>query len=152
MAKIVLTQKQIDDDPNIFWNSLIDAIAFEQDETRPPLQQHCHLCFRYYSEIMNGGHFQFFENNGFQYGQDVLRSLHDLGLTEVASILNDALAVAAKRQWQVIETVEQFVEGSLEQSFEKQDDDFYALSPDLHQRLYDIAMRQKSEFITIVAE
>ncbi len=149
MAKVVLTRKQIEEDPNVFWNAFIDVVTDGDDETRTPLQRHCHLCFTYYGEVMNGGHFQFFENNGVEYARDVLHSLHGLGIVVVAEILEDALRVAAARQWQVIESVEEFVESSLEGLFERHDDDFYSLKPDLLVLLQDIGERQRDEFFTI---
>lgn len=150
MAKAVLTRKQIAEDPNLFWNAFIDVVGGPDDEARTPLQQHCHLCFRYYNEVMNGGHFQLFENNGIDYAKEVLKSLHGLGLTEVAKILDGALDIAAARRWQEIESVESFVEQSAEGLFEQHDDAFYALSPDLFELLYAIGERQPDAFFTIV--
>lgn len=150
MAKAVLTQRQINKDPTIFWNAFIVVIGGGQDPSLTPLQRHCHLSFRYYGEVMNGGHFQFFENNGLAYAQEVLKSLHGLGLIEFANILDGGLKIASTRKWQVISSADDFVEGSAEGLFERQDDAFYALSPDLLEMLQAMALRQKEEFFTIV--
>ena len=150
MAKAVISQKQTEKDPTIFWNAFIDVVGGGEDPTRTPIQKHCHLCFRYYSEVMNGGHYQFFENNGIDYARDVLTSFHGLGLVPVAAILEEALKIAATRQWQVIASVEEFVEGALDEPFKFQDDAFYSVSPDLFEQTLEVAMRQKDEFFTIV--
>lgn len=149
MTKVVITQKQIDDDPNVFWNAFIDVVGGSDDADFTPLQRHCHLCFRYYNEIMNGGHLQFFENYGMTYADDVLRSLNGLGLTAFAPILVRAIDIATKQNY-VIRTVEEYVEVASRRLFDHEDEAFYSLSPDLLELLQDIGIRQKDEFFTIV--
>jgi Domain of unknown function (DUF4375) len=150
MTKAKLTQKQIDSDPNIVWNSFIDVIGGGDDPSRSPLQQHCHYCFRYYSEVQNGGHLQFFENNGLEYAKAVLESMNGLGLVVAAKILQNALSIASKYHWPQFAEVDEYVEFAQSGLFDRLDNEFSKLEPRLIHSLEQILMRQRDEFIEVM--
>jgi len=51
-------------EPHMVWNAFVDLIATEDYADLSPLQRKAHLVFWYESEVQNGGHGQYFENQG----------------------------------------------------------------------------------------
>ena len=149
MSKVKLTQKEVDADSNLIWNTFIDIIGGGEDPSRTPLQEHCHYCFRYDSEVLNGGHLQFFENNGINYAKRVLFALSGLGLIAPSRILSEALSLAEKHEWPRFENLEEYVEGAREKEFNGFDDAYYELKPSVSESLEQVLIRQQSEFVEI---
>jgi Domain of unknown function (DUF4375) len=150
MTKATLHQKDIESDPNIYWNAFIEVVGDDGTSCDTEVQLHAHYCFRYYNEVMNGGHFQFYENNGLDYAARVLRALEAFDLQDFHSILSAAKRKASSRDWGKIEDVEEFVRAAGEELFITEDDLFYELEPDLLQRLQDYALAHKDEFFQII--
>jgi hypothetical protein len=67
------------------------------------------LCERYDSEVLNGGHFQYFENWGLELIPDTIRSLKEIGAKQQAQIIEQAYMVAKAHSRGDIETAEEFV-------------------------------------------
>jgi hypothetical protein len=150
LSKVTLTQKQVDEDPTLVWNTFIDIIASGADSSLTPFQHHCHFCFHYDSEVLNGGHLQFFENNGIEYAKCVLVSLGELGLVAASKILREALSVAVKHDWPRFRSLSQYVDGAREGEFDVLDNSYYELEPSVSHSLESILEHQQDEFIEIV--
>jgi Domain of unknown function (DUF4375) len=151
MTKAKLHKSDIEKDPNLFWNAFIDVVGGDEAEPRSEIQQWAHYCFRYDGEVMNGGHFQFFENNGLVYAMLVLSSLEKLELSQSYKILASAFSKAQNKKWGEIDDVEEYVEMAAAEPFKAEDELYHDLNPDLLHRLQSYAAEHKDEFFEIVA-
>jgi hypothetical protein len=80
-------------EPHTLWNAFIDLIATEDYADLSPLQRKAHLVFWYESEVQNGGHGQYFENQGVDRLRETVDALHALGLSCQARVLARAVEV-----------------------------------------------------------
>ena len=144
-----LSRKGVLDWPWLAWNSFIELIGDGRRDLTET-QWHAHYCLRYDGEVQNGGHFQFFENNGLDYANLVLDSFSSLGFAHQEFLLGNAIEVAAPMEWGTIKSVEEFVRQSLDGTFNEFDEKYYALSPstlDLLQVHLDKSMHEYFEFV-----
>ncbi|MEQ1521905.1 MAG: DUF4375 domain-containing protein [Aestuariivirga sp.] len=148
--KVKISKREISADPYIIWNSFIELIGITRDRPLSPIQLNAHYCFRYESEVQNGGHLQFFENNGLDFALATHKALAELEFTGPESVLADALKIAFKMNWGHIETAEQFVAEALEGRFDKFDDDYYNLDPPTIKLLEQHLEQHQDEYIEIV--
>lgn len=148
--KVKISKKEISADPYIIWNSFIDSIASIENRELSLIQLNAHYCFSYESEVQNGGHLQFFENNGLDFAVATHKALVELGFTGPQSVLADALKLARKMNWGHIETAEQFVAEALEGRFDKFDNDYYNLDPPTIKLLEQHLKEHQDEYIEIV--
>jgi hypothetical protein len=72
------------------WNAFVDLLALEDYAHLSPTQRVAHLVFSYESEVQNGGHGQFFANQGAQRIPETVASLRALGLSCHAQVLEGA--------------------------------------------------------------
>jgi hypothetical protein len=79
-------------EPHIVWNAFVDLIATEDYADLSPVQRKAHLVFWYESEVQNGGHGQYFENQGVDRLRETVDALHELGLSCQARVLARAVA------------------------------------------------------------
>ena len=79
------------EEPHLRWNAFIDLLAVESYADLDPSQRPAHLVFWYESEVQNGGHGQYFENQGVGRIEEVLAALSQFGLSEHASVLRSAV-------------------------------------------------------------
>lgn len=77
-------------EPHLVWNAFIDLLALEDYDDLSPLQRKAHLVFWYESEVQNGGHGQYFENQGCRRLREAIAALCELGLACQAAVLSRA--------------------------------------------------------------
>lgn len=90
MIKRKLTQEVVAREPWQVWNSFIDLLAMEDYKDLTPLQRIAHLVFWYESEVQNGGHGQYFDNQGTAHVSETIAALEQLGAGCQGKILKDA--------------------------------------------------------------
>jgi hypothetical protein len=131
-------------EPHLIWNAFIDLIAAENYDDLSPLQRKAHLAFWYDSEVQNGGHGQYFENQGRQRLRETVAALHDLGLSCQARVLEraaDRLAAAdSQGEWNDI-----LPDGFVEEL----DDAFHACRPDVTTALGQHLRVNESQYVDI---
>jgi hypothetical protein len=82
--------------PFLVWNAFIDLLACEEYAALDPFQRPAHLAFWYESEVQNGGHDQYFGNQGTERVGETVAALRGLGLADQAYLLEQAHAALEK--------------------------------------------------------
>ena len=96
------------------WNAFIDLLAMESFDDLSERQRLAHLVFWYSSEVENGGHLQYFLNQGTQHLGSTISALAELGMNCYEQILVDASSFI-KANWRPeIDTVDEYVTEALE--------------------------------------
>ena len=131
-------------EPHKVWNAFVDLIATEEFSQLSPLQRKAHLVFWYESEVQNGGHGQYFENQGAGHLGETIEALGDLGLQCQATVLRraqDSLAAAADpADW---------AKGLPGELLAQLDDAFHRCAPDVPSALENHLQAYKAEYIEI---
>ncbi len=134
-------------DPYIEWNEYIDLLAMSSYDELDSIQRVAHLIFWYESEVQNGGHMQYFENQGIEYVNETIESLRKVNAIIYTNILNDAYKQFASTKRIRINTVEEYVDGALENEFDRFDNSFHETSETLTSYLEDYLSKNKASFI-----
>ncbi|MBE7439075.1 MAG: DUF4375 domain-containing protein [Spirochaetales bacterium] len=121
----VINQEEVKGNPDLAWNAFIDLIALEDYESLSQIQKHAHLAFWYESEIQNGGHYQYFVNQGTQRLPTALEALRTLAAHEQATVLENA-ARTLHRLDTSPESVEDFIDASIKSNLAKFDAEYGA--------------------------
>jgi hypothetical protein len=90
--RTLVTKAAIVDNSRADWNGFVDLIAITDYIDLTPTQRPAHLVFWYESEVQNGGHLQYFTNQGLERGEEAIASLDALGAGAYARILEQAQA------------------------------------------------------------
>ena len=143
-----LTRKDIEQDPYRIWNEFV-AIAFQPYETLDPDQRPVHLAFVYESEVQNGGHLQYFENQRTARLQETVAGLEELGASCHARVLADAGKIYTSGLRSQPQTAEQYIEEALEGEFDKYDHAFHTCEPSLIEHLEAYLKSHQAQFVLI---
>jgi hypothetical protein len=79
--------------PFLVWNAFVDLLACEDYSALEPSQRPAQLAFWYESEVQNGGHDQYFGNQGTERIGETAAALRGLGLPEQADLLERTYAL-----------------------------------------------------------
>lgn len=93
MLKRTLSKKDTEKTPYLVWNAFIDLIAMEDERDLTEIQRHAQRAFRYESEVQNGGHGQYFDNQRLEDYSVVIASLYELGAHAHAAVLEKAVTL-----------------------------------------------------------
>jgi hypothetical protein len=135
-------------EPSSIWNAFIDLIAMEEYETLTKVQRRAHLAFHYYSEVMNGGHHQYFENSVGR-SHETVDALLQLGLKCHADLLREAIMIWESKDRRSAATPEEFLKGALELEFESHDNLHEECSPTINERLELYLKEHQSDFVVV---
>ena len=131
-------------EPHLVWNAFIDLIAVEGYEDLSVTQRKAHLVFWYDSEVQNGGHGQYLENQGTQRLRETIAALHELGLPCQGRVLErvaQAFAVAPRgAAWEAV------LAGDV---IEQLDAAFHACSPDVDSGLKRHLGLHQEEYVSL---
>jgi len=144
-----LNKNDVAKEPDRIWNAYVDILATEKYEILSPIQRPAFLVFRYESEVQNGGHFQFFANQGTEYVVETVDALRQLGAICQMDILREANELFVSKPRQEIETIDEFCKNALEGEFSSLDTRFYACSPSLQECLESYLNKHISSFVLI---
>jgi len=90
--RAVVTKAALKQNSHADWNAFIDLLAMTEYDDLASEQRQAHLVFWYESEVQNGGHLQFFLNQGHDRAEETALSLNALGASEHAQVLEQATA------------------------------------------------------------
>ena len=108
-----------------------DLLAMHRYEDLSPPQRKAQLALFYSNEINNGGHLQYFHNQGVGRAEELLAALGEMGATTQQAIFAEALAYARQYPVEHADSLDEYSDWAHEQEFRDWDDAFYALAPDL---------------------
>ena len=147
-----LTRKQVVDTPYERWNAFIDILALEKPDVLSDVQQIAQNAFCYDSEVQNGGHLQFFENERIERAEAIFRSLHAIGASCQARVLEAAISRWRRVNRESPQSVEDYVKLALEGEFSDLDAQFYDCIPTMRQFLERYLDQNETEFIEYEAD
>lgn len=145
-----VTRMARDSDPGAVWNAFVDLIAVEKYADLNDVQRPAHLAFWYESELLNGGHLQYFENWGLEPLEEKLLALGALGADAQAVILKEAADRWRSQARSPIETPEVYSETAMLGEFDDLDDRFYKCRPEITELLEVYLRKNQSAFVLIV--
>ena len=131
-------------EPHVVWNAFIDLIATEDYADLSPLQRKAHLAFWYDSEVQNGGHGQYFENQGRDRLSETVDALRKLGLSCQARILAHAI-----ERFSVADPQADWADVLPDGFVEQLDAAFHACSPDVTTGLRAHLEAHKVEYVEV---
>ena len=131
------------------WNSFIDILAMESEENLSDIQKHAQRAFWYESEIQNGGHLQYFENQKMESYCEVIHSLKIIGAIEHAMVLQKATDMLLSKKRKPIITLKSFIKKALENEYGEYDSEYYDINPDMNYYLENYLNKFMDEFIRI---
>jgi hypothetical protein len=144
-----LVREQVDDDQYLVWNEYVDILAMSDYVELTETQQAAHLVFWYESEVQNGGHLQYFHNQGDQRVRETIRALKRLGADCQSKVLARAVKQYASKPRTRIESAEEYAEEALEGEFDKLDRAFHACQPPLIEALEAYLQKHQPEFVVV---
>ncbi len=128
---ILLTKLAVDAEPYLPWNAFVDVVSLNPYSQLTPIQRAAHLIFWYESEVQNGGHFQYFENQGTTRVPETIAALRQVGAHQQAQVLTEAVAVFQSKPRSPAQDVDESVEGALEAEYEQFDERFHSCPEEL---------------------
>ncbi len=149
MIKRQLSAAAIEKEPYIVWNAFVDLLAIEDESKLSEKQKIAQDAFWYDSEIQNGGHLQYFENKRKKDYSGVIKSLKTIGANKHAKILVNAEKEFKKKNRKIIESKEEYIQIALEGEYDKYDEEYGNLQPEMNEYLEKYLEENKNEFIEI---
>jgi hypothetical protein len=131
-------------EPHLIWNAFIDLIAIEDYGDLSPIQRKAHLVFWYESEVQNGGHGQYFENQGRLRLRETMSALVEMGLSCQAQVLARA-ADAFDRADAEADWADVLPSGLPEEL----DEAFHSCTPDVTKALQEHLAAHQTEYVDV---
>ena len=132
------------------WNLFIDLVVMEIPDDLSEIQKAAQLCFLYDGEVQNGGHMQYFLNQGISRLDDCIHALAVIGANKQADILTEAKKVLDQKGIADINTVEDYVAEALEDKFGDMDEAYYECQPDVASLLEAFISKHEDEFYEVM--
>ena len=103
---------------------IIELISNENENDLTPIQKIAQQAFIYDSELQNGGHLQYFENQ-FQINySEVIKSLKITGALKQSEILQIATRQFLGKQREKIIDKQEFIEAAIDEEYKQFDDEY----------------------------
>jgi hypothetical protein len=137
MIRRTVNRSEYEENPYAAWNAFVDIIAMESADDLSEIQQHAHFAFTYYSEVENGGHLQYFENQSIQHGDAKAQAIKALaGLEAIGAVEHRAVLSQAIDRWMAtsrrrIGSVEEYVETASQGEFDDLDKACWQCQPEI---------------------
>ena len=137
MAKVKLNRAEVEAaaDKWALLNPVYHFLPDQPWEDLSPRQRVALLVQIYSGEVDNGGHLQYFHNQGVDQADDLLAALAEMGATAQREIFVKALAIARERPVELAESLEDYAERAYEREFYDLDRAYYACRPELGSEL-----------------
>ncbi len=136
MKRIQLKQSEIDAFPEgAHWNAFVDLLSSSVSHQLDPAQLGAYLAFWYENELQNGGHLQYFYNRGIDEARTAIPELQNLGASDFAKLLYDAVGIWDERSRKRPDDVEQYIGETLRGEFELCDTRYYNAKPTMFEIL-----------------
>jgi len=149
MATVTVTRKDASENPHLIWNAFVDLLASCGYAELSVEQRLAYLVFWYDSEVLNGGHLQYFQNRDTEYLDETIVSLGLLGATCQQQVLREAGALFLRHPRKQIRTLEEYAATAREGGFSALDRRFYDCSPSLQECLERHLKEHQSRFVTV---
>lgn len=98
MTKIKISKKACAEFEGNYWNAFNNHLAMSNTDELSGIIRKAHLVYWYASEVTNGGHDQYFGNQSHFNHQEVQLALKDLGASEHAKILQEAVQINQEQE------------------------------------------------------
>jgi hypothetical protein len=144
-----ITKREVEAEPFRVWNAYVDLLAMEDYHDLDSVQRPAHLVFWYESEVQNGGHLQYFENQGTGHLAETIEALGLLGAAGQQQVLREAGDLFLSRPRRRIETVEEFCATALEGEFSALESRFHGCTPSLQECLEVYFAQHQSAFVVV---
>lgn len=145
-----VSRRQVEDDPYAVWNEYVHLLAMSDYADLSKTQRFAHLVFWYEQEVQNGGHLQYFENQGIDRIAEVMAALRHLGADCQAEVLASAAARFSATPRERLESIEDYVAVALEAEFETMDRAFDECAVSLPDVLATFLEKHRAEFVLII--
>jgi len=149
MIRRKLSKEIIKKEEYQIWNSFIDLIAMENENELTEIQKNAQQAFWYDSELQNGGHLQYFENQKKKDYSNVIQSLKNIGAEKQSQILQKAANLYFNKNRKSIKSIFNFIKKANEGEFDEFDSQYYEIEPDMNYHLQNYLNNNLNEFIEI---
>jgi hypothetical protein len=147
-VKEILQRRDVEAESNLKWNRFVAFLANANLTKLEPVQRPAFLVFWYDSEVLNGGHLQFFLNRPEQPTQETIAALERISSHGHANVLREALELLPLPR--VPASVTEYVETALEGRFDELDRAYYLIVPSIADRLEEYLEANFGEFFELV--
>jgi Domain of unknown function (DUF4375) len=142
-----LSKRLVAREPWARWNAFVDLLATEDFDALEPVQRVAYLVFWYDSEVQNGGHLQYFENEAGRRADEAILALRSIGGVCQADILAAALRTWSRDERLPPETVEEYIENALNGEFDDLDARYPECEPSVIMLLEDYLDLHETAFL-----
>jgi len=149
MATVTVAGKDANQSPHLIWNAFVELLASYGYAELYVEQRPAYLVFWYDSEVLNGGHLQYFQNREIETLEETIAALGLLGAPCQQQVLRDAGALFLRHPRKEIRTLEEYAATALQGEFSALDQRFYNCSPSLQECLERHLKEHQSRFVTI---
>lgn len=134
------------------WNAFIDLISKASLDEVTSIQRVAFLAWWYSSEVLNGGHDQYFGNKAYFEHAEVIESLKTIGAQCQSDVLRSAFAYYSKAQKAMPEEYDEFISWNRRHGYSRQmetfDLKFYDCRPEIETELLEAYLdAHESDFI-----
>ncbi len=134
------------------WNAFIELISGADLDELTPVQRIAHLAWWYSSEVLNGGHGQYFGNKDYFDHAAVMSALSSIGARCQSDILKEALEYYLKAQREMPNDYDEYIVWEKQYEYESQlsifDKHFSNCTPEIETELLENYLEMnESEFI-----
>ena len=123
------------------WNALIELISWAELDELTRVQRVAHFAWWYSSEVLNGGHEQYFGNKDYFDHIEVINCLETMGAKCQGNVLKEAMAYFTKAQKEMPDGYEEYVVWDKKYGYSNQmsifDQQFYNCRPEIEVELLD---------------
>ena len=139
--------QQLEREPYVIWNEYVDLLATSNYASLSEIQRSAYLAFWYDTEVQNGGHLQYFENQSVAHLDESIAALIRLGGVCQSNVLSRAGKQFLSKPHGMIRSAKEFTETALGGEFDEYDQDFYACRPTITELLQVYLEANEIEFI-----
>lgn len=130
------------------WNAYNELLALSDLAELTPIQRVAHLVYWYFSEVLNGGHFQYFLNKDHFDQIEVIQALDSIGAPEHTGVLTRAWSHFLKSDFDSPGNVEDYLAREAEVDLSGFDNTFWSAGKDfIMQRLEAYLDEHEGEFL-----
>lgn len=150
MAKRKISKDLIGKEFGLIWNAYVEFVVYEEYEDLNEIQKVGKALFWYESEVMNGGHMQFFLNKGIEEVEETVKALKFVAYNEYLPLLEKALEIYNGLDYSKVEDPESYAEMALEGHFDYCDEQFYQITRSIEAIQLMFLLDFQQEFIEII--
>ena len=136
LKKLSLNEFRSDPDPKqLVLDAVIQWIAGEDYIDLAPRQKVAQLVLIYDNEVCNGGHLQYFHNQGVDFVEELLLALEEIGAACQREVFEKAKQYVLSHPVKKARTLEEYSERARKHEFRRVDDSYYACRPEISDEL-----------------